>query len=155
MNLVVDVFACDVRGIGESKPNTCGDNFLYAYGNDYFYAGHSIMIDYPYVGQKTFDLLRIINLLKSFGHDEVHIVGNGWGAIPATFASVLSENVSRVTLKNALTSYEDIAESEEYNWPLASLLPDVLRTFDLPDCYRELESKNLRQIDPWNAKAGK
>ncbi|HUP12414.1 MAG TPA: hypothetical protein VM187_09390, partial [Niastella sp.] len=32
------VFACDVRGIGESKPNTCGDNFLAPYGNDYFYA---------------------------------------------------------------------------------------------------------------------
>ena len=27
-----------------------------AYGSDYFYAGHSILYDYPYAGQRTFDL---------------------------------------------------------------------------------------------------
>lgn len=148
------VFACDVRGIGESKPNTCGNDFLEAYGNDYFYSGYSTMLDYPYVGQKTFDLLRIINLLKSYGHEEIHIVGKGWGAIPATFAALLSDTVTQITLRNALTSYDDIAENEEYNWPLASLLPGVLKTFDLPDCYRALETKMLLQIEPWNEKAG-
>ncbi|MBC7759947.1 MAG: acetylxylan esterase, partial [Phormidesmis sp. FL-bin-119] len=60
------VFACDVRGIGESQPNTCNDDFLKPYGNDYFYAAHSNMLDYPYVGQKTFDVLRIIEWLKSY-----------------------------------------------------------------------------------------
>jgi dienelactone hydrolase len=149
------VFACDVRGIGESRPNTCGDNFLYAYGNDYFYAGHSIMLDYPYVGQKTFDVLRVINWMKSIGHDEIHLVGKGWGAIPATFAAMLSDAVSQVTLKNALTSYSDVAESEEYNWPLASLLPGVLKTFDLPDCYHALSMKKLHQVEPWKANADK
>ena len=85
------VFACDVRGIGESQPNTCGNNFPEPYGNDYFYAGHSIMLDYPYAGQKTYDVLRVINWLKSFGHEEIHLVGKGWGAIPATFAALLSD----------------------------------------------------------------
>lgn len=149
------VFTCDVRGIGESQPNTCGNNFLEPYGNDYFYAGHSIMLDYPYVAQKTYDVLRIINWLKSYGHQEIHLVGKGWGAIPTTFAALLSKYVSQITLKNALTSYSDIAEHEEYNWPLSTLLPGVLKTFDLPDCYRALESKNLRQIEPWDANAGK
>lgn len=149
------VFAFDVRGIGESQPNTCGNNFPEPYGNDYFYAGHSIMLDYPYVGQKTFDVLRVIHWLKSFGHDEIHLVAKGWGAIPATFAALLSDAVSQITLKNSLTSYGDIAENEEYNWPLASLLPGVLKTFDLPDCYQALEPKKIRQIDPWDEAAGK
>jgi dienelactone hydrolase len=149
------VFACDVRGIGESKPNTCGDNFLEPYGNDYFYAAHSNMLNYPYVGQKTFDVLRIIDWLKSYGHTEIHLIAKGWGGIPATFAGLLSESVKQITLKNALTSYTDIAENEEYNWPLSTLLPGVLKEFDLPDCYNALVSKNLRQIDPWNAGAGK
>jgi len=144
------VFACDVRGTGESRPNTCGDNFLAPYGSDYFYAGHSYMLDYPYAGQKTFDVLCVINLLKSFGHEEIHLVGKGWGAIPATFAALLSDTVSRVTLKNALTSFSDIAEHEDYNWPLSTLIPEVLKSFDLPDCYRALAGKKLQQIDPWN-----
>jgi hypothetical protein len=148
------VFACDVRGVGESRPNTCGDNFLHAYGNDYFYAGHSIMLDYPYVGQKTFDILRVLNWIRSFGHEEVHLAGKGWGAIPATFAAVFSDTVVQVTLKNSLTTYGDIAEKEEYNWPLSSLLPGVLKSFDLPDCYRYLEAKNVCLIEPWGANPG-
>ncbi len=148
------VFACDVRGVGETRPNTCSDNFFHAYDNDYFYAGHSIMLDYPYVGQKTFDVLRVLNWIRSYGHEEVHLIGKGWGAIPATFAAVLSDSVVQVTLKNALTSYSDIAEEEEYNWPLSSLLPGVLKRFDLPDCYRSLKAKSLNQIEPWDANPG-
>jgi len=147
-------YACDVRGIGESQPDTCGENsFLKPYGSDYFYAIHSIMLDRPYVGQKTYDVLRVLDWLKSCGHEEVHLVGKGWGALPATFTAILSGEVRQVTLKNALTSYSDIAESEMYAWPLSTLLPNVLKSFDLPDCYQVLMKKNLRQIEPWDAKA--
>src|SRR5205814_10307751 len=128
-------YACDVRGIGESRPDTCGTNsFLTPYGCDYFYAIHSLMLDRPYPGQKTFDLLRVLEWLRDVGHREVHLVAKGWGTIPATFAAVLSDLVKRVTLKNALTSYEDIARSELYGWPLSSVVPGVLSAFDLPDC---------------------
>jgi dienelactone hydrolase len=142
-------YACDVRGIGESRPDTCGaDQFLRPYGSDYFYAIYSIMLDRPYVGRKTFDLLRVLDWLSSFGHKQVHLAGKGWGCLPAAFAALLSEAVARVTLKNAPTSYADIATSETYDWPLSAFVPGVLTAFDLPDCYRALEAKKLRQIDP-------
>jgi len=145
-----DLYTVDVRGIGESRPDTCDENsFLDLYGSDYFYAVHSLMLDRPYVGQRTHDVLRVLDWLRSAGHEEVHLVGKGWGAVPATFAAVLSDRVVRVTLKNALTSYQEIAESQDYAWPLSTLVPDVLRAFDLPDCYRALQARNLRQIDPW------
>jgi hypothetical protein len=141
-------FTCDVRGIGESQPDTCGENqFLKPYGSDYFYAGHSLMLDRPYVGQKTFDLLRVLEWLKSYGHTEIHLAAKGWGALPATFAAVLSDAVAQVTLKQALSSYTAIAESADYDWPLSALLPGVLEKFDLPDCYRVLEPKKLRQLE--------
>jgi hypothetical protein len=82
-------------------------------------------------------------------------VAKGWGALPATFAAVLSDHVKQVTLKNALTSYTDIAESQTYAWPLSALVPDILKFFDLPDCYRILQNKNLKQIDPWGPDAKK
>jgi len=104
------------------------------------------------VGQKTHDVLRVIDWLAACGHKQVHLVGKGWGAIPATFAGLLSEGVVQVTLKNALTSYSDIAETEDYRWPLSALLPNVLETFDLPDCYAALEAKKLRIVEPWGAK---
>jgi dienelactone hydrolase len=144
-------YTCDVRGIGESQPDTCDENsYLSAYGCDYFYAIHSIMLGRPYPGQRTYDILRVLQWLQAQGHEEIHLTAKGWGAIPATFAAVLSDDVQRVTLKNALTSYSDIAESETYSWPLSSLVPNILKSFDLPDCYRVLQKdKNLKQIDPW------
>ena len=143
-------FTCDVRGIGESQPDTCNENsYVSAYGSDYFYAIHSIMLGKPYPGQRTRDILRVLQWLKSHGHDEVHLVAKGWGTIPATFAAVLSDEVKQVTLKNALTSYSDIAESETYSWPLSTLVPNILESFDLPDCYKALKKKSLKQIDPW------
>jgi len=146
------LFACDVRGIGDSQPNTCGQNtFLEPYGCDFFYAIHAIMLDYPYLGQKTYDVLRVLDWLRGCGYREVHLAAKGWGALAATFAALLSDQVVQVTLKNALTSYAAIAESERYRWPLAALLPHVLEKFDLPDCYRDLASKHLRQIAPWGA----
>lgn len=145
-------YACDVRGIGESRPDTCGVNqFLVPYGNDYFYAIHGLMLDRPYVGQKTFDVLRVIDWLKDIGHKEVHLVAKGWGAIPATFAAVLSDAVTRVTLKNGLSNYAAVAESETYAWPLSSFVPDVLKSLDLEDCYKALEAKQVKQIEPWGA----
>ncbi len=141
-------FACDVRGIGDSQPNTTNQEFTNPYGSDYFYAIYGIMFDQPYPGQRTFDLLRVIDWLKAHGHDEVHLVAKGWGTIPATFAALLDEGtVTRVTLKHALSSYADVAEATDYDWPLSAFVPDVLKTFDLPDCYEALKSKNLRLLE--------
>jgi dienelactone hydrolase len=146
------VYACDVRGIGESMPGTCGpDSFHKTYGCDYFYAVHGLMLDRPYLGQKTYDVLRVLEWLQSLGHTEIHLVARGWGALCGTFAAVLSPVVTRVTLKQALTSYSDIAETEDYHWPLATLPPNVLAHFDMPDCYAELAGKNLVQSEPANS----
>jgi len=149
-----DFYTVDVRGIGESRPDTCDENsFLELYGSDYFYAIHSIMLDRPYVGQRTYDVLRVLDWLSGIGYDEVHMVAEGWGALPATFASVCSGQVKQVTLKNALTSYQEVAESTDYAWPLSAFVPNVLSAFDLPDCYKALQAKSLRQIDPCGPEA--
>lgn len=144
-------YACDVRGVGETKPNTCGGSqtFLTPYGNDYFYAIHALMLGKPYLGRKTLDVLRVIDWLGDHGHKEVHLIGTGWGALPATFAALFADSVKKVTLKHALTSYQSIAESEMYAWPLSTLLPNPLAKWDLPDCYKELADKKLEQIEPW------
>jgi dienelactone hydrolase/pimeloyl-ACP methyl ester carboxylesterase len=143
-------YACDVRGSGESQPDTCGKNtFLLPYGSDFFYSIHAIMLDRPYLGQKTFDVLRALDWLAACGHQDIHLVGRGWGALAATFAALLAGNVTQVTLKNAPTSYGAIAGSDDYKWPLATLLPGVLEKFDLPDCYRALAAKKLMQLEPW------
>lgn len=148
-------FACDVRGIGESQPDTCGvSQFLRPYGSHYFYAAYSQMLDRPLLGQRTVDVLRVLQVLTAAGHTEIHLAGNGWGALPAALAAVLSSDVKQVTLKHALTSFHDIATHDDYQWPYAVMLPQVLAQFDLPDCYAELKSRSLRNLEPWTAADG-
>jgi len=146
----VEFYALDVRGIGDSRPDTCGTNtFLSPYGSDYFYAAHSLMLGQSIPTQRAFDVLRVIDWLKAHGRTEVHLVARGWGTIPATLAAVVSDDVRQVTLKHALTSWSSVAEAEHYKWPLSSFVPGVLKSFDLPDCYRVLAAKTLRLLEPW------
>jgi hypothetical protein len=79
------------------------------------------------------------------------LAAKGYGALPSTFAALLSPHVIQVTLKNALNSYTEVAEAKDYRWPLSALPPGVLTSFDLPDCYRELKKKNLKLLESWGA----
>jgi hypothetical protein len=149
-------FACDVRGIGDSQPDTCGANqFDNPYGSDYFGAAHGLMLDRPVLGQRVTDCLYAIRWLESMGIKGVHLMGAGWGAIVASLAGILSSSVTRVTLKNALTSFQSVAETEDYEWPYAMLPHGILSQFDLTDCYQALSSKGLEQSSPWEARDGK
>src|SRR5688572_24186222 len=136
-------YACDVRGVGESEPQTTSVNDRGEYSTDYFYSSHANMLDYPYLGQRTFDVLRVLDWLNAAGHTRVHLAARGYGALPAAFAALLSAAVTKVTLKNALGSYAEVAEATDYRWPLSALPAGILGSFDLPDCYRELRKKNL------------
>ena len=148
-------YACDVRGIGDSQPNTCGVNqFESAYGSHYFYAAHGLMLDKPLLGQRSHDVLRVVDLLASVGHQEIHLVGKGWGALPAAFAALVDERIGQVTLKHALTSYAEVAMDADYDWPYAALLPSVLQHFDLPQVYEALEKRGLKNLEPWGARDG-
>ena len=83
----------------------------------------------------------------------MHLVGRGMGAISATFAGLLHPVVKRVTLYNGLLSYHELTQDPRTTWPLSAMVFGVLKTFDLPDCLRQLAaSKNLTLIEPWNSR---
>jgi pimeloyl-ACP methyl ester carboxylesterase len=112
------------------------------------------MLDRPYLGQRVFDALRVITWLKDQGHEEIHLAGRGWGALAALLAAVLEPDAKKVTLKNALTSWTEIAETEDYKWPYAALPPGVLKHFDLPDCRKALAGRAFKDLEPWGAADG-
>ncbi len=148
-------YAMDVRGVGDSRPDICGkDQYKRAYGSDYFLSAYALMLDRPYLGQKTHDVLRVIDWLRAQGHEEIHLAGRGWGALPAAFATLLHDGVQQVTLKNALGSYLELAQTEDYQWPYSVMLPNVLARFDLPEVYAALERRGLNNLEPWGALDG-
>lgn len=147
-------FACDYRGIGESRPDTCRpDAFFGHYGSDYYYAAIAMMLGESYVAWRVHDVLCTLDWMASLGYDQVHLVAQGWGAIPGALAALLDDRVRTVTLRHALRSYSHLTAEALQRWPQSAMLPGVLREFDLPDVYRELERKGLDLIDPWDALA--
>ncbi|MEN6641080.1 MAG: hypothetical protein ABFE08_01405 [Armatimonadia bacterium] len=145
------LFAMDVRGRGDTAPNACGGNYLAAYGSDFFHTYFHQMYGESYLGHRTYDVLRVLDLLGSRGYKKVHLVGRGYGSLPALFAAVLDDRVKQVTLKNAPLSYMEIIQDEDYKWPLSSMLWGVLTKLDLPDCYKAL-GKKLTLVEPWTSR---
>ncbi len=148
-------FACDYRGIGESRPDTCRpDSFFHSYGSDFHYASFAPLLGESYVGWRVHDVLCTLDWMQSFGYDQVHLVAQGWGAIPGALAALLDQRVRRVTFRHAPRSYAALAEAPLQTWPFSAMLPGVLQQFDLPDLYRELAAKDLSLIEPWDAAQG-
>jgi len=128
---------------------TCAcKDFFAPYGSDYLYAATGEMLGESYLGRRVLDVLRVMDFLLDGGAFEVRLVGRGLGAITAAFAALLHPAKPSVRILNYLPSYERIARSPRFDWPLSALLRGCLRHFDLPDVYRAL-GRRLTKSHPW------
>jgi len=157
-NLLKDkrqVFAVDTRGIGESTSKTCSDkaDFFSMYESEFFYASYGIMCGSPLAGRRTFDILRVIQLLKSIGYNSFEVVGRGLGGLIALYTACLEEGIKKITIKNCLSSFAEMVNSDLHKWPLSILLPDILLDFDIPDMrlYLKKRKQEVRFLEPWDA----
>ncbi len=132
-------FACDYRGIGESRPDTCRpDSFFHSYGSDYHYACYATMLGESSVAWRVHDILCTLDWMASFGYDRVHLAAMGWGTIPGALAALLDDRVRQITLIDAPESFTAMAEATMREWPFSVMPPGAMEYFDLPDVYREL-----------------
>ncbi len=141
------VYALDVRGLGESAPDNAR-RFFHPYLRDYMYHGFSIMLGESYLGRRTYDTLRTMDLLVDLGAKRIHLAGRGQGAIVALFAAVLHADTGNVTLKNAPKSFREWTCTPFVEWPAANCPLGILKEFDLPDCIRVL-GKRVKSSAPW------
>jgi dienelactone hydrolase len=145
------LYALDVRGLGESMPESHGSaGFFQPYGMDYMMHGHAILLGESYLGRRVHDLLSVMDLLTANGAETVHLYGRGQGALIALFACLLHDAAGALTLKHAPLSYRGWTAAPLVLWPSANFLRGVLKWLDLPDCYRLLGDR-LHMIDPWGA----
>jgi len=145
-----ELYALDVRGLGESLPDEEG-SFWQSYGIDYMCHGHGILFGESYLGRRVLDALSTIDLLVGEGAERVHLYGRGQGALIALFAALLHQRVVAVTLKNAPRSYQEWAHAPLVDWPAANFLRGCLQFFDLDDCIQALGDK-VTVIEPWDAR---
>ena len=118
--------------LANRMPNTCGSNtFDEPYGCDYFYAIHSLMLDRPYLGQKTLDVLRVLEWLAAHGYDDVHLVATGWGCAGRH-------------LRRAVVTPRETSDAQA----CADLLRRGGRVGDLPLAARHAAAQRARALRP-------
>ena len=142
------LYALDVRGLGESMPDDGGGDFFGSYRMDYMNNGYGLLLGQSYLGRRVHDTLSVIDLLVQEGTRKVHLYGRGQGALIALFAALLNSRIRSVTLKNAPLSFHSWTQVPLVAWPNANFLRGVLKEFDLPDCIKAL-GKRVRLVQPW------
>lgn len=141
-------YSLDVRGVGESLPEEHTGDFFQAYGMDYTFHAHGLMLGQSYLGRRVYDALSAIDLLIANGAEVVHLSGRGQGAILALFASLFHDRIASVTVANAPCSFVEWTQTPIVRWPAANVVRGLLEVCDLPDI-RELIGSRLRELEPW------
>ena len=121
-SMVIDL---DLRGMGETAPEGKWDPF----GREWKEAFLSIHLNKPLLGQRTEDVLQVINAWPG----PHHLVGKGAAAPVALHAAALAPRGGELTLDGMVLSWSSVALSSQSKEQLANVVPGALKSYDLPD----------------------
>ncbi len=147
-----DLYAIDVRGLGESMPNVHPDERFMSYaGMDYMYHGTGLMLGESYLGRRVHDLLQSVRVLRAAGAEQIHLYGRGQGSLIALFAAVMSRDFASVHLQHTPRSFLEWTEAPVVTWPAANFPRGILSVADLAD-FHHLLGESLHLYETWDAR---
>jgi len=130
----LDVFAVDVRGIGETRSVAKGWSHRGDEWIEHDLAFQSWMYDYPLIAGRALDLIRSCEAVARLRGARVLLVADGVRtATPALFAAALGASVAGCVARGPLASYRQLTQTEIWSLPLAVMIPGVMGSFDLGD----------------------
>ncbi len=141
------VLAPDPRGMGESHPMSASGGYQPAWQM----FQRALLVKRTMVGLQVEDLLGAFGYLASRGDvdpERVAVLGKANGGVLALFLAVLEPRVERVAIEGTVLSYLEIARARYHEDLTATILPGVLKDFDLPDLAAALAPRPLWIVDP-------
>jgi hypothetical protein len=103
------------------------------------YAWASLILGRSLLGQRTTDVLALVNALVSrYPQVEIVVAARERLTVPALCAAAIEPRIAKTYLSGHLVSWRSIAESESYSHPFANFVTDVLRQTDLPQIARAM-----------------
>jgi hypothetical protein len=85
--------------------------------------------------------------VKALGGRAV-IAALGKMTVPALFAAALEPGIQGLYLAGGLASFRSVVETEDYNHPLANLVPRILEYTDLPQIAASLAPRRVILAGP-------
>jgi cephalosporin-C deacetylase-like acetyl esterase len=142
----VTVWAADVRGIGDLRPEFPRHSPGYAAERqtDEAYAWTALMLGRPLLGQRVTDLLAVARTVNG----PVKVAARGSMTVAALFAAELELSIQNVFVNGGPRSYRQMLEQEDAG-PTSNLLFNVLAHIDLPD----LAKGRVQQGGEWSVDA--
>ena len=126
------------------KPGTFGVEFKESF--------LSLHLNRPLVGQRTNDVLSVVNEVVGKAGGEVIAVGAT--APAALHAAALDTRVASLTVENCLVSWDAVVRTPIHHNQLVNVVPGALAVYDLPDLAAAVAPRPLTIRNPVDA-AGK
>ena len=131
------VCAPDLRGIGDTTPEfgRAAARHARAHNSDEHWAWASLILGKPLAGQRVTDILAIVQALRArqdLNGKRLFIAARGFLTVPALFAAVIEPAIKGLYLVEGLTSFADLAATEDYQQPFGNFVPNLLLHTDLP-----------------------
>jgi dienelactone hydrolase len=135
--------APDLRGVGDATPEYGRGAARHGreHNNEEHYSWSSLILGKPLLGQRVTDLLAVIRGLRArrdLRARRLIIAARGMATVPAQCAAALDQSVDALYLAGGLSSFQSIAETEQYAYPFGNFVPDWLEHTDLPELARSM-----------------
>ena len=124
--------------MGETEPRRPRSRRDWPFGSDWKEAFLAIHLARPLLGQRSADLLSVLEGLKAertATRAGFHLVGVGAAGPVVLHAALLDDKglIKEVTLERSLISWEDLVKQGISRDQLGNVVPGRLRVYDLPD----------------------
>ncbi|MEN8230106.1 MAG: TIM barrel protein [Bacteroidota bacterium] len=98
------------------------------------------------------NLVQYLVREKNVDAGDIILAGEGLGGVVALLAgAAYQEEIGGIVSWSSLASFQSLTEEENYTWPSAAFMPDVLQYFDLPEVVRALEDCPVLILNPLDA----
>jgi cephalosporin-C deacetylase-like acetyl esterase len=143
------VVAIDLRGWGETAPGKPKPNRPNYFGVDEAEAYLGLHLNRPLLGQRVFDLLAVVALLKEQQPNTlIHVIGAETAGPVVLHAAALDPRIDSVAIQHGLVSWSSVVRTPISVNQLTSVVPGALKTYDLSDLAAALAPRSLTLIDP-------
>src|SRR5262249_24346813 len=131
----------DLRGYGETAPALAKDGKGPTFGVEYKESFLGFHLNQPLLGQRTADLLGVINTFQK--DPGVELFGYGSASPVVLHAAALNFRVKAVTIDGGLVSWDEVLRMPINHNQLSNVVPGALKVYDLLDLAASIAPRKL------------
>lgn len=143
----VIIFA-DVRGTGETTDRPELNDPKY-FSKDYRNSLLALHIGKPLIGQRTTDILNLIDFIKAdakLSTLAIEMNTIGLVGLSALHAGFLTESIKKINLNMCVSSYQEILNQPLVKDRYGAVIPNVLSYYDIPDLVNWIGNEKVKFV---------